>query len=175
LTRIDVPRLNQLHIVFLNQTIFDTPQLFQFISRRSTLRTPEKGHIESKLWAIIVGFSLQTSDYDVLSVEIPCTGSEWHFSFLAQVCTSSLPPVSTLEDLYIHEVSYRRSHWQDDENTLWLDLLRLFVAVKNLYLSEESVPLLQPPCKDLSGDERQKFCPPWRIFFGGFSAVGTPP
>jgi hypothetical protein len=45
LARIDAPRLNALHITFFNQIIFDTPQLFQFISRRPTLRAPEKGRI----------------------------------------------------------------------------------------------------------------------------------
>ena len=42
LARIDAPRLNDLHITFFNQIIFDTPQLFQFISRRPTLRAPEE-------------------------------------------------------------------------------------------------------------------------------------
>ena len=38
LARIDAPRLNKLYIAFFNQIIFHTPQLFQFISRRPTLR-----------------------------------------------------------------------------------------------------------------------------------------
>ncbi|KAF8502653.1 hypothetical protein F5888DRAFT_1665980, partial [Russula emetica] len=99
LARIDAPRLNELRIAFFNQIIFDTPQLFQFISRRPTLRAPEKGHITFNSKAIIVEFPSQTSD-DVLSVQIPCTASEWQLSSLEQVCTSSLPPFSTLEDLY---------------------------------------------------------------------------
>ena len=54
-------------------------------------------------------------------------------------------PLSTLEDLYIFEDQIYPPCWQDDvENTLWLDLLRLFVAVKDLYLSEEFVPRIAP-------------------------------
>ena len=45
LARIDTPRLDFLYITFFNQIIFNTPQLFQFISRRPTLRAPEKGNI----------------------------------------------------------------------------------------------------------------------------------
>ena len=31
-------------------------------------------------------------------------------------------------------------------------------------------PVSRPPCKSLLGEERQKFCPPWRIFYWrGFS------
>ena len=81
-----------------------------------------------------------------------CTVSEWQLSSLEQVCTSSLPPVSTLEDLSICEDRYERPHWEDDvENTLWLDLLRSFVAVKNLYISKEFVPRIAPALQELVG------------------------
>ena len=67
--------------------------------------------------------------------------SEWQLSSLEQVCIPSLPPVSTLEDLYIYEAPYLEQDWQDDvENTLWLELLHLFVVVRNLYLSEVFMP-----------------------------------
>ncbi|KAF8502693.1 hypothetical protein F5888DRAFT_1113143 [Russula emetica] len=57
LARIDAPRLDELHITFFNQIIFDTPQLFQFISRTPTLTAPEKGHIKFNSKAIIIQFS----------------------------------------------------------------------------------------------------------------------
>jgi hypothetical protein len=152
LARIDAPRLNELYIVFFNQIVFGLPQLFQFINRRPALRAPENGHIKIGSEAIIVKFPSQTSDYGILSVEIPCTASDWQLSSLEQVCTSSLPPVSTLEDLYIFEVRGNPPRWQDDvENTLWLDLLRSFVAVKDLYLSEEFVPHIAPALQELVG------------------------
>ena len=101
LARIVAPRLNELRIALFDQIIFDTPQLFQFISRRPTLRAPEKGHIAFNSGTILVEFPSQTSDYGVLSLETPCTASEWQLSSLEQVCTSSFPPLSALEDLYI--------------------------------------------------------------------------
>jgi hypothetical protein len=160
LARIDAPRLNELHITFFNQIIFDTPQLFQFISRRPTLRALEKGHIEFNSKAIIVKFPSQTSHYRVLSVEIPCTASEWQLSSLEQVCTLSLPPVSTLEDLYILEDRILQRRWQDDvESTLWLELLHPFVAVKNLYLSEELVPCIAPALQELVGGRTTEVLP----------------
>jgi F-box-like len=152
LARSDAPRLNELDITFFNQVIFDTPQLFQFISRRPTLRAPEKGHISFNSQGVIVKFPSQTSGCDVLSVRIPCTASEWQLSSLEQLCTSSLPPVFTLQDLYIFENRRYPPDWQDDvENTLWLDLLRSFVAVKNLYLSEEFGPRIAPALQSLVG------------------------
>jgi hypothetical protein len=160
LARIDVPRLDELHLTFFNQIIFDTPQLFQFISRRPTLRTPEKGHIEFSSEAIMVKFPSQPSDHGVLSVRILCTVSEWQLSSLEQVCTSSLPPVSALEDVYIFEDRGNPPHWQDDiENSLWLELLHSFVAVKDLYLSEEFVPCIAPALQELVGERMTEVLP----------------
>ena len=162
LARIDAPRLNYLPITFFNQLIFNTPQLFKFISRRPTLRTPKKGYISFFSGIITVRFPLQTSGYRGLSMQTICTGSDWQLSFLAQVCASSLPPISTLEDLYIVEsrILPSRSSWQDDvENTLWLDLLRPFVAVKNLYLSQEFVPCIAPALEELVGGRTTEVLP----------------
>ena len=153
LARVDAPRLEELHITFFDQIISDSdlPQLFQFIGRRPTLRAPEKGYIAFTVYAIVVKFSSQTSDFDPLIVEIPSTESEeWPLSSLAQLCTSSFPPVSTLEDLYIFEGRMDPPRWQNNvENALWQEILHSFAAVKNLYLYKESVPriaaVLQEP------------------------------
>ena len=162
LARIDAPRLYDLFITFFNQLIFNTPQLFQLISRTPTLRTPKRGYITFGSDTIRVRFPLQTSEYGVLSVQIRCKASDWQLSSLAQVCVLSLPPASTLEDLYILESRsrYGRPHWQDDvENTQWLDLLRPFVPVKNLYLSQELVPRIAPALQELVGGRTTEVLP----------------
>ena len=173
-TWIDAPRLNELHIAFFNQIIFDTPQLFQFISQRPTLRTLEKAHIAFSSKFIIVKLPSRSSDYGVLSVEIPCAVSEWQLSSLEQVCTSSLPPPSTLEDLYIFEDRGHPPCWQDDvENTLWLDLLRSFIAVKNLYLSEEFVARIAPALQELVGERTTEVLPNLESIFLGRAKWST--
>ena len=171
LARIDVPRLDELLITFFNQIIFDTPQLFQFISRRPALRAREKGLIIFNSKAIIVKFPSGISDYGVLSVQILSAVSEWQHSSLEQVCTSSLSPLSTLEDLYIFEDRRYPPRWQGDvENTLWLDLLRSFVAVKNLNLSREFVPRIAPALQELVGGRTTEVFPTLEnIFLEDFS------
>jgi hypothetical protein len=171
LARTDAPRLNRLHITFFNQIIFDTPQLFQFISRRPTLRAPEKGHVKFSSEAIIVEF---TSVDEVLTVRIRCTTSEWQLSSLEQVCTSSLPPVSTLEVLYIFEDQLNPPCWQDDvKNTLWLELLHPFAAVKDLYISKEYVPRIVPALQELVGGRTTEVLPTLEnIFLEGFQPSG---
>jgi len=43
--------------------------------------------------------------------------------------------------------------WQDDiEDIQWLDLLRPFTSVKDLVLSEASVPFIAPALQELSGE-----------------------
>ena len=141
LARIDAPRLNEIRITLFHQIIFHTPELFQFISRRPTPRAPEAGYINLCYSGIAVKFPLQTSNYGVPTVQISYIASNGQLPSLRQICTPSLPPVSTLEDLYIFEEIYWRSPRQGDaENALWLELLHPFAAVKNLYLSEEIVP-----------------------------------
>jgi hypothetical protein len=57
-----------------------------------------------------------------------------------------------LEHLYIEEDKYSRAHWRDDiENSLWLELLHPFRAVKNLYLSEKIAIRVVPALKELDG------------------------
>jgi hypothetical protein len=171
LARIDAPRLHWLYVTFFNQFIFDTPQLSQFISRSPTLRALEKGRIESSVWDITFRFQSQTSDV-LLTIQILCTVSEWQLSSLEQVCTSLLPPVSMLEDLYISEDRrYIKSlHWPDDvENSLWLELLHSFSAVKNLYISEKFVPRIAPTLQELVGGRTMQVLPVLgNIFLGGF-------
>ena len=160
LTWIDAPRLNELHITFFDQRIYDLPQLCQFISRRPTLRAPKIGHVTCCLEAISVRFPSQTPDRGVLSVQILYQWSGRQLSSLEQVCTPSLPPVSTLEDLYILDNPCWRLRYLDNIKVeLWQDFLRPFVAVKNLYLSGVFVPHIAPALQDLDEDEITEVLP----------------
>jgi hypothetical protein len=174
LARVDAPQLDKLDIIFFNQIIFDTPQLLQFISRRPTLRALEEGYIEFNAGFAIVKFRPQTSNYDVLSVGIACTVSEWQLSSLEQVCTSSLPPLSTLEDLYISEDREHPPNWQDDvEDTIWLELLHSFAAVKNLYVSKKFAPHIAPALQELVGGRLTEVLPTLEnLFLEGFQLSG---
>jgi F-box-like len=173
LARIDAPRVDRLDITFFNQITFDTPQLFQFITRRPTLRTPENGYFSFDRWSATVKFQSQASDYDVLRVQIPCTVSEWQLSSLEQVCTSSLPPVSTLEDLYISEYPSCPPVRQDnDENTLWLELLHPFAAVENLYVGKQFVPRIACALQELGGITTEVLPALENIFLDEFQPSG---
>jgi hypothetical protein len=174
LAQTDAPQLNSLYITFFNQIIIDTPQFLQLISRRPTLRAPDAGRITLSSDDIVVSFPPKVSEYGKLCVQILCTVLEWQLSSLEQVCTSSLPPLSALEDLFIIEDQSLPPRWQDDiEGTLWLDLLRPFVAAKNLYLTSRLVPRIVPALQELVGGRTTEVLPTLEnIFLDGFLGPG---
>ena len=104
--RIDAPRLNKLNITFFNQILFDTPQSIQIISRTPMLKALEKAWFNFGDGIARVNLSSQASDYGEageLHVGISCRALDWQVLSLEQVCTSCLPPLSTLDILYISE------------------------------------------------------------------------
>jgi hypothetical protein len=74
-----------------------------------------------------------------------------------------------LEDLYIYDEPHSRPDWKDDiENGLWLQLLHPFIAVKNLYLSEEIVRRIWPALQELTEGRTTEVLPVLQnIFFDG--------
>jgi hypothetical protein len=85
---------------------------------------------------------------------------------MAQVCNSTLPPFSTLERLYISDRGSTQQRWQDDiENLEWLELLRPFTAVKNLYLAEEYAPHIIPALQEVVGERVTEVLPALECLF----------
>jgi hypothetical protein len=172
--RIDAPLLKESSIIFFNQILFDTPQLVQFISRTSALTVPEKARVIFSNGAATIQLSSRAHHYGDLRVGILCEKSDWQVSSLEQVCTSCLPALSTLEDLYITGNPYWRANWQDNiESTLWLELFQPFTGVKNLYLSEELVPPIMPSLQELVGERTTEVLPTLEnIFLEGLETSG---
>jgi hypothetical protein len=149
--RIDAPRLYRLSTRFFNDIDFDTPELVQFISRTPAFEALEDVHVvfDDTAW---ITLKRQASHFLDVKVEILCRASDWQLSFLAQICTLSLPLLSTTENLYIHEDSPSELlDWKDGiENTEWLELLLPFTAVKNFYLSKQFAPRIAPALQELT-------------------------
>jgi hypothetical protein len=146
--RVDAPFLDELHITFFHQLILDTPQLAQFISRTPNLMAPND--VQVKLLDGTVQVLL--GPMQQISIRAACKAPDWQLSFVAQVCSSSLSLIPSLEHLYICDDQYSRSRRKDDiENDQWLELLRPFATVKNLYLSRGVVPRIAPALQELVG------------------------
>ena len=152
--RIGTPQLNEMKITFFNQIDFNTPRLAQFINCTPTLRALDEAHVHVCAPGIArMGFRYRASEYSFgnLSINISCSDPDWQLSSIEQVC-NSLHPLSKVEDLYIEgRARYPLLVWKDDpiKNTLWLQLLLRFTAVKNLYLSVVFAPRIAATLKEL--------------------------
>jgi hypothetical protein len=171
---IDAPRLNKLFIKVFNDIVFDTPQLMRFICRTPTLKSPEKVHVTFSEVDATVHLSSLTPRDNSLHVEISCRELDWQVSLMHQVLTLSLPPLSTVEDLYINENTSWLAQWQDNiENSLWLELLLPFRTVKNLYLSDKLARRIGPALQELVGIVATEVLPTLQnIFLQGLEPSG---
>ncbi|KAF8484541.1 hypothetical protein DFH94DRAFT_236941 [Russula ochroleuca] len=172
--RVDAPRLFHLSITFLHhyQIAFDTPHHVQFISRTPRLEALEKARITFGDKTVRARLSSQTSGNGVLDVGIPCStiSTDEQFSCLAQICASSLPPLSAVENLSIIEDHYFEQYLQENiADRLWLELLRPFASVKNLYIHRESLPRIAPTLQKLVGDRTTEVLPILQNLFTGGS------
>ena len=148
--RIDTPRLYQFSTTFFNDIDFNIPELIQFIT--PTFNAPNEVHVVFDSRAARVTLQRQASLFAVVTVEISCRVPNWQLSSLAQICTSLLPLLSTMESLYIYEpVKLGWKDGIDTEKTEWLELLLPFMAVKNLYLSKQFAPRIAPALQEITG------------------------
>jgi len=159
--RIDVPLLNKSDIEFFPQLIFHTPRVAQFITRTLNFMASEEAHLI---------FSNYEAEFTLprrfigLNLGIFCRQSDWRLSMLAQVCSSSLPLISTLGRLYIHET--HQPSWPDDiENVQWLELLRPFTTVNALYLSRDITSRIAPALQELVGERATEVLPALQSLF----------
>jgi hypothetical protein len=165
---IDAPQLNCLQTTFFNDIVFDIPQLVQLISRAPTSKAFEKVHITLQNCDASLRFlSGASRDGNVfVQLKIICQGLGWQVSTLEQVCTSCLPPLPMLEDLYIYGRQSWTSGWKDDsENGLWLQLLHPFTAVKNLYLSEQIALRIGPALQEIAEGRMMEVLPALQNIF----------
>ena len=162
---IDAPQLVEMDVTFFNQIDFDTPRLAQFINCTPTLRALDKAHVEVNIDFAQVKLSASFPILNLI-IAISCGEIDWQLSFIEQVCNSSLDPLSLVEDLYI-EIRGWRSVWKKDaiENTLWLQLLLPFTAVKNLYLSRELAPGIVAALQELVGGRITEVLPSLQNIF----------
>jgi hypothetical protein len=180
--RINAPGLINLEIRINSEIDFDTSQLVHFISRTPRFKACNEIHLAFGVMAIWVRFPLRPFDpQNIEELRIKISQRVilgWQVISLAQVCTSTLPPISAsaVEHLYIYHNS-PQPHWHGNiESTLWLELLGPFIAVKNLYISKEYVPHILPVLQQIVGDRMTELLPMVQnLFLEGYQSSGPHP
>ena len=132
--------------------------------------TLENAHIDLKARTACIIFQPQIRGHVIFVRE----GLDWQLSSLKQFCTSCLPFLSNLKDLYIVETKRLQKYWKDNiENREWLELLHSFTAVKTLYLSKELAPLIGPALQELVEGRTTELLPTLEnIFLEGLESSG---
>ena len=174
---IDAPQFDKFYIRLFNPIDFDFPRLAQFINITPTLHASDEAHVRFYDGAADVVLRCPTSKNrpHVLRITISCKEPDWQLSSIEQVCNSSLPNVSTVEDLYI-EHEYLELVWKDNaiENSLWLEVLLPFTAVKNLYLFKEFALGIAAALQELDGGRMTEVLPSLQnIFAVGLAESGS--
>jgi hypothetical protein len=169
MSRVDAPRLNYMSINFAHEIGFDNPQLSQFTSRTPALKAPDEAHVIFDNSAGLVTLSSKASGPGQFNVEISCGALERRLSALTQVCNLSMSPLSTVQDLYLCENAGSQLNWDYPmESKEWLELLKPFTSVKNLYLSDGLRQGIAPALRLLVGDRVTEVLPTLEsIFLGG--------
>lgn len=141
MAQIDAPLLENISVTFFMDLIVRVPQLYRFISQIGSFKIFRRAKVFGGYESIVCTFSPSADKVDnsmELSFKIRCERVDWQLSSLAQVCSSSLSPISIVEELEIELRPLASSSLRDDmepESTQWLELLGPFTAVKNLTLS----------------------------------------
>ena len=164
MAHIDAPLLNELYMSF---STFDTPQLTPFISRLPKSKAHNEANVVFFSQDVVI--RLPRTFEGALELEITCEEPEEPVSWMAQLCSSSLPQVlvSKVEHLYIlrGELSYGEDSDFDIEDNGWLELLRPFISVKRLYIQSKFEHNLTPVLRGLVGESMAEVLPALQTIF----------
>ena len=133
---IDVPRLNSLCITFFHRSHIHTPELVQLITRTPRLKAPDRVSVLFR-HGVEAKLPSRTSGYGNVNL-MPRVGFT-AFVHDAGLCLG-LSLYATMENLYVRGHRNSRPGWNGGTgNAPWLELLRTFSSVKNLYVSGDIV------------------------------------
>jgi hypothetical protein len=174
---IGAPLLHSVTITLFNQLAFDISELPQFINRSekfSSLNTTTADLTLSKN-SVELTLSPQTETVDGIRLTLGILSKEsfWPPVSLSHVFGSSLP-LSTSERLDIRVPgNWSRLSQTEYKNIEWIDLLRPFTAVKNLYLFEEVALRLAPALEEVAEGSANNVLPALQnVFLEGLQPTG---
>ena len=153
--KIDTPSLESVSITFIDRLIFDTPLLRDFFNHTTVLQEPHqaeifffKGHIDLYLYQ-----RERTAGRYILKVSLLTPVPAWQLFSMAQFCSISLPPLTTLERLRIVADDPTAPNLpRGGESNQWLELVRSFVTVKDLDLCIRVTEEVVTALRELTGN-----------------------
>jgi len=165
LARIDAPLIYDLDITFFMDLEFDVPQLYRLIDHAEAFNAFDQARVLILNRAIQLNLYSRTGKVDhrtQLKLQINCEKLDYQLSSLAQICSSSFPLVSAMENLHIREGDNRLVSPPlavDMETSQWLEILDPFTALKNLHLTETIAARVCSALQELSGERVTEVLP----------------
>jgi len=170
LARIDAPHLYYLSVIFFTDLDFVVPQLHRFIGHAEEFKTFDRADVSIfdhsiRLW--LYPNTGSVDDRKRLQLQVEARKLNHQLSSLCQVCSLTFPLISALEGLQIREGKFlSSSHWKDDmDGAQWLELMDLFPALKNLYLTHGIAQHFCSTLQELSGERTTEVLPTLRNLF----------
>jgi hypothetical protein len=154
--RIDAPLLTQFSIVLFLDTVFNLPQLYNFISRTEKLLPHNHAQMlfDDDMSKIVLGSPI-CFELELISEE---TG--WQLQSMTDVCCRYLPFLSQVVQLDICEASWMTvRECKEMDPSLWLEFFRLFNGVQSLSVSERWEPLVGAALRELTGGRTMEVLP----------------
>ena len=169
ITLIDSPLLDNLHVIFFHQPILDTPQLAQFVDRTPKLKALREANIIFDGSDNLVSLALPWTRRRGLHFRLRFVYPD-QLSVMVQLCTSSFlrTLIPTMKHLYILDSRGGRPHLRrldDGGNSQWLDLMRPFTTVEDLYLSRQFSPHIVTALHGIIGEGTTEVLPSLQNLF----------
>jgi hypothetical protein len=167
MARINAPLLHTVDITLVDQLVFHTQQLGQFIGHAPIFMSYTKARMDLTSICIAINFSsieprLSSGCLKLKISPIGSEGDDLQVSSMSQICSQLSFLVSRIERLYIEDPPRLLTTFHVNmDTTQWLELLLSFAAVQALYLpysflspiisalNEESVTDILPALVDL--------------------------
>jgi hypothetical protein len=149
-SRMNLPALSSLFIIFFNQLIFEVPRLCLFISLVNTLSSPDEVTVTLARSGASISLSRPGPRRNILGelfFLIRCKQLDWQLSFIAQIVSQLYPLLSNATTLAITRFNISQTNegdlpdeGRDVDPTPWLELFRPFNVVRRVSVDEEFVP-----------------------------------
>ena len=174
MARIDAPQLDNLRLFLFDQPVLDAPQLVQFIGRILRVKPLNELHVlfvDGGIF-VLLPWTLRRG------LQFGLRGTPYHQpSVLVRLCTSSFlrTVIPIVKHLYILENRSQPLYWRGEcvENSQWLELLYLFTAVKDLYLSRKFASDIALALRGSVGEGMTEVLPALRnLFLEGLPSLG---
>ena len=156
---IEAPILKYIHLEFPDPVKFDISTISLSIGSKELFKAPDQAHMVLNGLTVEITLSSRNGSLGgrLFMLIFECNGSGWRLRSLTQdhrpfSPQSRLASFDRLNDLPFKDQISPYQIWTIG-NTRWVDLLRVFASVENLYLSEGLAVLVVPAMQELAARE----------------------